>query len=186
MSIKFSLISSAARLETKLTLTVTTPDGRTLAVSAYQLSNGIESGHLIEQMQPPIEIPDLVLTEDDNQLIITCLIVNQGQGATLSDALTTAGVLLWVLGAATGVVGGFYKVMVALEEAAAEIAGAILSWIGAALFGPRDCSGPVFFRAYTRSSSNSSTTHRQSLGGHSSFPSIRTLSETRQAAGMIL
>lgn len=135
------------------TLTITTTkDGHTRSWPGYQLASEIISGALVEDLQPPFELTDFVL-DDDDSFLISLQIVNQASESTLEKALTWSAGVIGALGAATAYLGGGKKpVKIALAEAAIEasIAGALTALdVAIHYFWPK-CGGLVFNRAYLR------------------------------------
>jgi hypothetical protein len=126
------------------TLAVTTlKDGHTRSWSGYQLASEIISGALVEDLQPPLELTDFVLDDDDG-LLITLSIVNQASDGTLRKALLWSASELETLGFVVGGLGAIERVAVAIKEGAMEVA------IGKAIdeiFGSPECDGLVFNRS---------------------------------------
>jgi len=126
------------------TLAVTTlKDGHTRSWSGYQLASEIISGALVEDLQPPLELTDFVLDDDDG-LLITLSIVNQASDGTLRNALLWSASELEALGVVVGALGALNSVVVAIKEGAMEVA------IGKAIdevFGSPECDGLVFNRS---------------------------------------
>jgi hypothetical protein len=121
------------------------------SVSAYQLSDLIKSGDMVEALQPPIMIDELTLNDNDS-LFIHCSIINRGPSAKLHDALITSAKLIATLGAITTFLGTINEVVIAIKEGSAEgaIAGAV-AFIADELLNPHDCHGFVFQGDYTPS-----------------------------------
>jgi hypothetical protein len=134
------------------TLTVTTiKDGHSRSWPGYQLASEISSGALVEDLQPPFEITDFVL-DDDDAFLINLQIVNQASDGTLEKALWWSAGVIGALGSVLSFLGAVNKVGVAVLEGAVDgaIAGA-LAGLAALInkFLPK-CDGLVFNRAYLR------------------------------------
>jgi hypothetical protein len=140
------------------TLTITTTkDGHTRSWPGYQLASEIISGALVEDLQPPFELTDFVI-DDDDSFLITLQIVNQASESTLEKALTWSAGVIGALGTATAALGaapaaaGKKPVAIAIAEGAIEgaIAGALTALdVAIHHFWPK-CGGLVFNRAYQR------------------------------------
>jgi hypothetical protein len=117
--------------------------GHTRSWSAYQLASEIISGALVEDLQPPLELTDFVLDDDDG-LLITLSIVNQASDGTLQKALLWSASELEALGVVVGGLGALNSVVVAIKEGTIEVA------IGKTIdevFGHPECDGLVFNRS---------------------------------------
>jgi hypothetical protein len=120
----------------------------TASVNAYRLGDGIKSGDTRTTFDPPIELDNIVLT-DDSTLLITAYIENRGHDDTLSKALAVVGTVIGALGLVVGGLGGLNKVAVAVAEGKWEVAiggfidgfDALATTLG--LMAP-NCDGPVF------------------------------------------